>query len=189
MLILFLEQYDPVAVHIIIPRTVIENARVNLRTRHSDPRILTPNVDPPHFTPSRKEDISLPPSVDTASEWVWTSKWAVLRDESLVDSDGWRFAQRWDTPKDEWASNPVTISPISRAGLVSQRRWVRVMKKIPAGQGNMNDVDSSEDEPELHELEFRKNTVVGKPVRNHPARVNSLGARLVGLVAGTSKGK
>ena len=177
-------------VHNVIPCTVVENARVNLRTRHPDPGNLTANIDPPHFTPSRKADISLPSSTDPAYNWSWISKWTVLRVEGL---DGWRFAQRWDTPQNEWVSNPATLSPISRAGLVSRRTWVRVMKRCPVGETRVDDMEGSENEAidlvQASENVGGGNVNIGNPVRQQQTRANSMGARLAGLVAGAPKGK
>ena len=179
-------------VHNAIPCAVVENARVNLRTRQPDPKNLTTNIDPPHFTPSRKADISLPTSTDPAYSWIWISKWSVLRLEDLADLDGWRFAQRWDTPQSEWVSNSAALSPISRAGLVARRTWVRVMKRCPVGENPADDLESSKNDavdlPQIAENMAGGNVKVVIPVRKQ-TRANSMGARLAGLVAGTSQGK
>jgi hypothetical protein len=120
------------------------------------------------------------------------SKWTVSCDQNLTDPDGWRYAQRWDAPNDEWVSNPANLSPISRSGLASRRTWVRVMKYCPAQHEYVGDVDSSENEtldnapPPTSE---RIETSAPARPRTQPLRTNSMGARLVGLVAGTSKGK
>ena len=180
-------------VHNVIPCAVVENARVNLRTRHPDPGNLTVNIDPPHFTPSRKADIPLPSSTDPAYYWNWISKWTVVHVEGLADMDGWRFAQRWDTPQNEWVSNPATLSPISRAGLVSRRTWVRVMKRCSVGENRVDDMEGSENEAvdlvQTSENVDGDNAKVDIPIRRQQTRSNSMGARLVGLVAGTPKGK
>lgn len=171
----------------------MEHARVNIRTRLPDPGTLTANIDPPQFTPLRKEAMSLPSSHDPSFEWVWKSKWALSRNEGQANQDGWRFAQRWDIPREEWTSNPATLSPISRSGLVSERYWVRIMKRCPVGQPPVDDVESSENEVDSLEvskdLVRRSNVRVGATVRGQPTRTNSMGARLVNLVAGTTKGK
>lgn len=180
-------------VHNVIPRAVVENARVNLRTRHPDPGNLTANIDPPHFTPSRKADISLPSSTDPGYNWLWISKWTVLHPEGWADLDGWRFAQRWDTPQNEWISNMATLSPISRAGLVSQRTWIRVMKRCPVGENRVDDTEGSENEVDdlvqISENVDGGNAKAGIRVRRQQTRANSMGATLAGLVVGTPKGK
>ena len=186
------EQYDSNTLHTVIPYTVVENARVNPRTRLPDPRALTANVDPPQFTPSRKQDISLPKTKEPSAKWIWISKWTVSCDQTLTDPDGWRYAQRWDTPKDEWVSNPANLSPISRSGLASRRTWVRLMKYSPVQHDHVGGVDSSENETVDNAPPRTSEPVDTRPAprpRTQPSRTNSMGARLVGLVAGNSKGK
>jgi hypothetical protein len=188
-----LDQFDPASLHIVIPRIVFENARVNLKTRLPDPRLLNRNADPPRYTPLRKDDITLPSSADIASTWVWMSNWSVSPNDASSHSDGWRFARRWDTPDAEWVNDP-TITPISRSGLVARRTWLRIMKKCPAGQQYLGNMDLSENE----DIEFQTSSALeigSSPTGMHaarpnqPVRTNSMSARLVGLVAGTSKGK
>jgi hypothetical protein len=68
------------------------------------------------------------------------------------------------------------------------------MKKCPAGQQYLGNMDLSENE----DIEFQTSSALeigsspsgmhaARP--NQPVRTNSMSARLVGLVAGTSKGK
>jgi hypothetical protein len=183
------ERYDRANLHIVIPCIVVENARVNVRTRQPDPRLLTRNVDPSQYSPVRKEDISLPPSADASSAWVWMSKWNVFHNDGTTDPDGWRFAQRWDTPDLEWVSDP-TITPVSRSGLVARRTWLRIMKKCPAGQEYVGNTELSDNEYMDRETSQRLvATTLQADARRQPARINSMSARLVGLVAGSSKGK
>ena len=66
------------------------------------------------------------------------------------------------------------------------------MKYCPAQQEYVGDVDSSENETLDNALprpsERTETSNLARP-RAQPSRTNSMGARLVGLVAGTSKGK
>lgn len=183
--------------HTIIPCVVTENARVNPRSCLPDPRLLTSSIDPPQFTPARREDISLPPSADAPSKWIWISKWALSQLQPRSDSAGWMFAQRWDTPEDDWVADAASLTPISRAGLVARRMWVRIMKRCPVGENYIGEVETSE--IEVSESEFSRAPAgnssasterTGAPkLRGPPVRTNSMGARIVGLMAGTPKGK
>ena len=192
--VLTLEPYDSGTLHNVILSTLVENARVNPRTRNPDPRTLTTNIDPPQFLPSRKKDITLPRSDDLSSKWIWVSKWSVLHDQEMSDIDGWRFAQRWDTPENEWVPRPTLISPISRSGLVARRRWFRIMKKVPieynyVGCEDLSDNEDAELPQDTTDFETRRLGKSSTPARNQPARANSMGAKLVNLMAGISKGK
>ena len=174
------------------PITLKENARVNPRTQIPDHRLLTPNIDPPRFTPQRKEDIHLPESGDSAHAWVWISPWTVAK-QPTSDVEGWRFAQRWDVPEREWVDNPASITPISRAGLVAQRTWTRIMNKRPIGQSRVGSLYTAEhDHPRQASSSTSAGNVssasAGTSQRSH--RSSSMGSKLVGLVAGQpSKGK
>jgi hypothetical protein len=174
--------------HTTIPKIVVENARVDPRSRRPDPLMLTSHIDPPRYTPSPKEDVTLPRSTDTASTWIWISKWSVSRHEGPSDINGWRYAQRWDAPTSEWVDNPSILTPISRSGLVSRRTWVRIMKRCPAGETYVGNIDSSDtDLPDLPDLPSQ--TPAKSTSRTQPTRANSMSARLVNLVVGSSKGK
>jgi hypothetical protein len=125
------------------------------------------------------------------------SKWSVFHNDSKTNPEGWRFAQRWDNPDTEWVKD-CTITPISRSGLVARRIWMRIMKKCPAGQTYVPNMDVSENEDVGFET-LPTNAVVASVSspsqadissrRVQPVKASSLSARLVGLVAGTSKGK
>jgi len=66
------------------------------------------------------------------------------------------------------------------------------MKRCPVGENRVDDMEGSENEavdlPQTSENVDGGNAKVGIPVRQQ-TRANSMGARLVGLVAGTPKGK
>ena len=191
------DQFDPTTQHTVIPCVVTENARVNSRSCLPDPQLLTSSSDPPQFTPARREDISLPPSADALSKWIWISKWTLSQPEPWSGSTGWMFAQRWDTREGDWVVDAASLTPISRAGLVARRKWVRIMKRCPVGEDYIGEVETSE--LEMSESEFSQ-APAGKSsastertsapkLRGPPVRANSMGARIVGLVAGTPKGK
>ena len=189
-------QFDPYSQHTVIPRIVIENARVNGRSRVPDSRNLTSSIDPPQFTPASKEDISLPRSTDTSSNWIWISKWTVFQSTTDSGPNGWMFAQRWDAPESDWVSDTTSLTPISRAGLVARRTWFRIMKRCPLGQDYLGPVETSENEVSetdvppasagISRISIERSVPTS---RGQPVRANSMGARLVGLVAGTAKGK
>lgn len=190
-------EFDPIIQHTIIPCVVTENSRVNSRSRLPDPRILTSNIDPPQFTPASKEDIFLPRTSDASStNWVWISKWTVFEPDPDSCPGGWKFAQRWDAPESDWVGDATSLTPISRAGLVARRTWFRIMKKCSVGQDNLGEVETSENEVSETEIPLAlagtSRISVDRSVLNsqaQPVRSNSMGARLVGLVTGTVKGK
>lgn len=189
--ILTLDPYESGNLHNVTLSIIIENARLNSRTHHPDPQSLISNIDPPRFTPCRRQDITLPQSSNPSLKWIWVSKWTVSSEQGV---DGWRFAQRWDATENEWVSDSSSISPISRSGLVARRRWFRSMKKVPIGHNYVEYADSSESEGiepprRLTEVEGSRAGPNNVRVRPQPSRTNSMSARLVGLVAGTSKGK
>jgi hypothetical protein len=167
---------------------VVENARVDLRSRRPDPLMLTSNIDPPRFNPSPKEDVALPRSTDTSSTWIWISNWTVSRHEGPSDTNGWRYAQRWDASATEWVDNPANLTPISRSGLVSRRTWVRIMKKCPAGEAYIGNIESS-DTDVADIISQNRGVATKNTARAQPTRANSMSARLVNLVVGASKGK
>lgn len=183
--------------HTVIPRVVMEHARVNPRSCLPDPRLLTRSIDPPQFAPACREDISLPPSADASFKWIWISKWALSQAGSHSGSAGWMFAQRWDAPECDWVVDAASLTPISRAGLVARRTWVRIVKRCPIGEDHIGEVQTSD--IEVSELEFSRppegNSSVSADrtsapkLRGQPVRTNSMGARLIGLVTGTPKGK
>ena len=179
-----------------IPRIVVESARVNIRSLLPDSRILIGSIDPPQFTPVRKEDISLPRSSDVSSNWIWISKWSVFQAGTDSGTNGWKFAQRWDAPQGDWVNDVAILTPISRAGLVARRTWFRVMKRCPVGQDYLGEIATSE--TEFSETEFPPALAGNSRIttersmlssRGQPIRANSMGARLVGLVTGSAKGK
>jgi hypothetical protein len=136
-------------------------------------------------------------SEDPSSKWIWISKWTISRDSGLTDMDGWRYAQRWESPERAWISDPVSLTPISRSGLVSRRKWIRIMKRSSLEQSHIQDTNSPGDHPVRPDIRQHSEGMLGSiagngsasPVRTQPTRPNTMGARLVGLVAGTSKGK
>ena len=69
---------------------------------------------------------------------------------------------------------------------------MRVMKYCPTQQDYVGDVDSSENETLDNTIPRPSEHTDARTVtraRTQPSRTNSMGARLVGLVAGISKGK
>jgi hypothetical protein len=130
----------------VIPYQIVENARVDLRTRRPSPTLLTPRLDPPHF-PKKRDRVVLPSSTDPTLRWDWITKWSVRRHPDVPsDAEGWRFAQRWDVPASEWVSDPAALTPTSRAGLVARRVWGRIAKLYPREQHLVEDTDTSNSE-------------------------------------------
>jgi hypothetical protein len=138
--------YDPISLHKVIPYQLVENARVDLRTRRPSPTLLTPRLDPPHY-PTKKDTLTLPSSTDPTLRWDWITKWSIRRHPGVpCDEDGWRFAQRWAIPSSEWVSDPAALTPTSRAGLVARRVWVRIAKLYSREQHLVGQTDTSESE-------------------------------------------
>ena len=188
--------YSHNSVHNVVPYEVVEHARVDLRTRRPQPTLLIPRLDPPHFVPTEKELIPLPSSTDPSLQWGWISKWSIRRHPDLpCDADGWRFAQRWDSPPADWIPDALYLAPISRAGLVSQRVWIRVMKRYPREQHIIDHADISEtDDVETHvslvsDGALAPVAVPDTSAGSKQAKSGSMSSKLLGLVAGTSTGK
>jgi len=138
----------------------------------------------------------LPSSTDPSLEWGWISKWSIRRHPDLpCDAEGWRFAQRWDSPPTDWTPDPLYLAPISRAGLVSRRVWVRIMKRYPREQHIIDHTDISEtDDIETHvslvpESGVTRIAVPDTSTSSNQAKSGSMGSKLLGLVAGISTGK
>lgn len=120
----------------------------------------------------------------------------MFRADSESGSNGWKFAQRWDAPQGDWVGNATILTPISRAGLVARRTWFRVMKRCPVGQDYLGEIETSETEVSESEISpapvgiSRTATERSVPSsQGQSVRANSMGARLVGLVTGSAKGK
>ena len=140
------EPYDPASLHNVIHHHVIENARVDPRTRRPSSTLLTRGLDPPHF-PTKRDLVVLPSSTDPTLRWSWVTKWSVHRHPDVpYDAEGWRFAQRWDVPSSEWVSDASALTPTSRSGLVARRVWVRIAKLYPREQHLIAPTDSSQSE-------------------------------------------
>ncbi|KAM0756078.1 hypothetical protein T439DRAFT_351802 [Meredithblackwellia eburnea MCA 4105] len=87
---------------------------------------------------------------DGEAAWFWLSDWLVdLTDRSSSPVDGWSYAPSFDTPDEDWSSEPppelqkvleegAGVMGLGGQKWVRRRRWLRVMKRrldVPAWGG------------------------------------------------------
>jgi FYVE zinc finger len=99
-----------------IPCTVAQNARISFYTGR--PETPTATDDPAAFTPTFREEVTLPQPHDS-TQWRWSTPWTVIRSRH-TDEEGWTYARSWDC---EWTNTYSSEYPLAR------RTWLRLMQK------------------------------------------------------------